>query len=74
MTNTTLVLRAEGAQFQRESVRELPVTVGQSLRITCRTTQLGVPTPTVEQFSWRRADNDNQWPLDERVQIDDNGM
>jgi len=74
MSNTTTVVRAERAQFPEDPVRSEPATVGKKLRINCRSTQHGVPSPTIRQYAWRSADNDNQWPLDQRVQIDDDGM
>ena len=74
MSNTTRVVRAERAQFPEDPVRSEPATVGNKLRINCRSTQHGVPTPTIKQYTWRSDDNDNQWLLDQRVQIDDDGM
>ena len=73
MSNTARVVKAERAQFPENGVLDLPATVGEKLKIDCRTTQLGVPSPTFEQFSWKSKDNDKPWPLDQRVQIDDNG-
>ena len=73
MSDTTHAVKAAHAQFQHVDVAtEVSATVGDSLRVSCRSTHPGVPDPQIAHYSWR--DGDSTWPLSRRVQIDDNGM